>query len=187
MMKRVFPRFGAWIKGHRRGAMVALACIATVSAVGLVLATQSSVTVHMSWTVLPYQELQIAGSGTHGPSVTADYVMPQPEDYDLQRGYIEEMNSVALTVNSNIPWKVQVWTDETDMGQSDDKTFTKPISDFLLREHGGEYFPISNTPQILASGNRGSFDIGVDHRILLGSDYRPGSYGLEVVYTVMPK
>jgi len=60
-------------------------------------------------------------------------------------------------------------------------------SDFELREHGGSYSSISNTPQILVSGNRGSFDIGVDHRILLGSNYRPGDYGLEVVYTIMPK
>ena len=35
--------------------------------------------------------------------------------------------------------------------------------------------------------NGGSFEIGVDHRILLGSDYHSGNYCMETVYTVMPK
>ena len=177
----------AWAKKHRRALIAAVVAIAVMSLVGLVLADQQSVTVHMSWTVLPFQELRIAGSTAHGSSVTANYVMPQPDALDLQRGYMEEMHSLNLTANSNIPWKVQVWTESNDMGQSDDMLLTKPISDFELREHGGSYFAISNTPQILASGNRGSFDFGIDHRILLGSDYHPGDYGLEVVYTIMSK
>ena len=177
----------SWVKEHKRALIVIGVVAVVISVVGLVLADQQLVTVHMSWTVLPFQELRIAGSTSHGSSVTADYVMPQPDGLDLQRGCLEEMNSVDLTVNSNIPWKVQVWTESSDMGQSDDGSVTKFISDFELREHGGSYFSISNTPQILVSGNRGSFDIGVDHRILLGSDYRPGDYGLEIVYTIMPK
>jgi len=177
----------SWVKGHKRALIVIVVAMVVTSLVGLVLADQRSVTVHVSWTVLPFQELRIAGSTSHGSSATADYLMSQPDAFDLQRGYLEEMNSVDLTVNSNIPWKVQVWTESDNMGQTDDGTFTKPISDFQLREHGGDYFSISNTPQILASGNRGSFDIGVDHRILLESDYHPGDYGLEIVYTVMPR
>jgi len=53
--------------------------------------------------------------------------MPQPDALDLQQGYLEEMNSVNLTVSSNIPWKVQVWTESSDMGQSDDGSVTKFI------------------------------------------------------------
>jgi 3',5'-cyclic AMP phosphodiesterase CpdA len=97
------------------------------------------------------------------------------------------MNSIDLTINSNIPWKVQVWTEDTTMGNSHDALMSKPISDFELREHGGAYFQIANTPQILADGQRGSFEIGVDHRILLGDDYHDGDYGLEVVYTIIPQ
>ena len=177
----------SWMKEHKRALIFIVIVAAVISLVGLVLADQQSVTVHMSWTVLPFQELRIAGSTSHGSSVSADYVMPQPDALDLQQGYLEEMNSVNLTVSSNIPWKVQVWTESSDMGQSDDGSVTKFISDFELREHGGSYSSISNTPQILVSGNRGSFDIGVDRRILLGSDYHSGDYGLEVVYTIMPK
>jgi len=62
--------------------------------------------------------------------------MPQPDALDLQQGYLEEMNSVNLTVSSNIPWKVQVWTESSDMGESNDGSLAKPISDFELREHG---------------------------------------------------
>ena len=177
----------SWMKEHKRALIFIVIVAAVISLVGLVLADQQSVTVHMSWTVLPFQELRIAGSTSHGSPVSADYVMPQPDALDLQQGYLEEMNSVNLTVSSNIPWKVQVWTESSDMGESNDGSLAKPISDFELREHGGSYFSISNTPQILVSGNRGSFDIGIDHRILLGSNYRPGDYGLEVVYTIMPK
>ncbi|MEA3239302.1 MAG: hypothetical protein U9Q94_05930 [Candidatus Bipolaricaulota bacterium] len=177
----------SWVKGHKRALIAIVVAMVVTSLVGLVLADQQSVTVRLSWTVLPFQELRIAGSAGHGSSVTADYVMSQPDALDLQQGYLEEMNSVDLTVNSNIPWKVQVWTESSDMGESNDTLVTKPISDFELREHGSSYFSISKTPQILTSGSRGSFDIGVDHRILLGSDYRPGNYGLEIVYTIMPK
>jgi len=35
--------------------------------------------------------------------------------------------------------------------------------------------------------NGGSYEIGVDHRILLGSDYHPGKYCLKIVYTITPK
>jgi len=175
------------MRGRKR-ALVAVTVIAVVILiVGLVFADQRSATVRVSWTVLPFQELRIAGSSSQGSSVSADYAMPQPAALDLQRGYLEETNSVDLTVNSNIAWKIQVRTDSTNMGQSRDSAVLKPISDFMLREHGGSYFSISNAPQILASGSRGSFDIGVDHRILLGNDYSPGTYGLDIVYTIMPK
>ena len=36
-------------------------------------------------------------------------------------------------------------------------------------------------------GDGGSFQIGIDHCILLGSDCHPGNYGLETVYTITPK
>ena len=177
----------SWVEEHKRALIVVVVVAVVISLMGLVLAEQRSVSVRVSWTVLPFQELRIAGSTSHGSSDTADYLMSQPDAFDLQQGYLEEMNSVDLTVNSNIPWKVQVWTESSDMGESNDGSARKSISDFTLREHGGSYFSISKTPQILTSGNRGSFDIGVDHRILLGSDYHPGNYGLEIVYTIMPK
>ncbi len=179
-------RARTWIKGHKTTlAVVALAVIVT-SLVTLVIAEQKSATVRIHWTILPFQELRIVGSTAHGSSITTSYTMPQPDALDLQRGYIEEMDPITLNVNSNIPWKVQVWTEDSDMGASKDGLVTKPVSDFQLRVHGGTYFSISNAPQILTSGNRGSFSIGVDYRILLGKDYHPGDYGLDVVYTIMP-
>ncbi len=186
-VKTTQGRLGTWARDSKRALIVVAGLVVVVAFVGLSLADQRSVTARLTWNVLPFQELRIAGSPSREASVTADYVMPQPDAFDLQRGYLEETNSVDLTVNSNIPWKIQVRTESSDMGESKDGSVTKPISDFMLREHGGSYFSISTAPQILTSGNRGSFDIGVDHRILLGSDYRPGDYGLEIVYTIMPK
>jgi hypothetical protein len=186
-MRKPSRPFSKWIKLHKRAARIALASVIVVSFVGLVLANQSSTSIKVSWTVLPFQELRISGSTSQGPSVTTGYTMPQPDFLDLQRGYIEEMNSIELTINSNIAWKVQVWTENTTMGDSHDGLIRKPVSDFELREHGGTYFPISNTPQILADGQCGSFEIGVDHRILLEDEYHDGDYGLEVVYTIMPR
>ncbi len=186
-MIKALNTLNKYIRARKRAARITLATVIVVSFVGLVLANQTSITTKVSWTVLPFQELRIAGSNSHGPSISTTYAMPQPGFLDLQQGYVEEMDCVDLTINSNIPWKVQVWTENTTMGYSHDGLISKPVSDFELREHGGAYFPISNTPQILADGHRGSFEIGVDHRILLGDDYHDGDYNLEVVYTIIPK
>jgi len=35
--------------------------------------------------------------------------------------------------------------------------------------------------------NGGSFEIGVDHRTPLESNYHPGNYCLETAYTITPK
>jgi len=58
----------SWMKEHKRALIFIVIVAAVISLVGLVLADQQSVTVHMSWTVLPFQELRIAGSTSHGSS-----------------------------------------------------------------------------------------------------------------------
>ncbi len=186
-MIRPLSGINKYINAHKRVARIILASAIIISFVGLVLANQSSITAKISWTVLPFQELRITGSNSRGSSITTSYAMPQPDFLDLQRGYVEEMDSINLTINSNIPWKVQVWTEDTSMGHTHDGLINKPISDFELREHGGAYFPISDTPQILTDGQQGSFEIGIDHRIVLGKNYHDGDYALEIVYTIMPK
>ena len=174
-------------QAHKNISKIALVSAIVISVFGLVFANQRSTSVKVSWTVLPFQELRISGSSPQGSSVTTTYAVPEPTSIDIGRGYMEEMNSVSLTVNSNIPWKVQVWTESQSMGESKDGLLRKPVSDFELREHGATYFSITNTPQILACGQRGSYEIGVDHRILLEEDCHAGNYRLEVVYTIMPK
>lgn len=164
---------------------VAMLCLAI-----LAFAQQDSATVKVSWTVLPFQKLRIVGSSSEGPSVTASYALPQPTDFDLARGYLETESAIELSGASNIPWKVQVWTENQDMGQSFDGLATKSISDFKLREHGGgSYLTIAREPQVLASGQLGSFEIGVDYLVTLNEngEYRPGNYGLEITYVIMPR
>ena len=160
-------------------------CLAILS-----FAQQDSVTVKVGWTVLPFQELRIMGVSAKGSSVTASYLLPQPTEFDLDKGYLEAENAIGLSGASNIPWKVQVWTEDQDMGQSFDGLVTKSISDFKLREHGrGNYLTIAREPQVLVSGKLGSFEIGVDYLVTLNEngEYSPGDYGLAITYVIMPK
>jgi hypothetical protein len=46
---------------------------------------------------------------------------------------------------------------------------------------------ISGDYYVHLGGDGGSFEIGADHRTPLESNYHPGNYCLEIVYTIMPK
>lgn len=136
-------------------------------------AVQRSVTVELRWKVLPYQTLRLVGSGDDVTSVR--YAVPAPSALDVARGYIEDENAVRLQVVSNTPWKLQVRLEGTAAEDA-----------VLIRGDGGSYEPLSDAPRLLARGEHGSFDLGVDYRVLLDEN---GSARiddpLDLVYTIM--
>jgi hypothetical protein len=137
-------------------------------------AVQRSVTIHVRWKVLPYQTLRLVDGA--GSDAAAGYAIPEPSALDLSRGYIEDENAVRLHVVSNTDWKIQVWIESSSGSQGD----------VWIRRHGGTYAPVTGSPAVLASGSHGTYDIGVDYRILLadGAD-APAQEALDIVYTIM--
>ena len=151
-------------------------------------AVSRSVTVTVSWRILPFQSLTIAGEGGTGTSVVSHFNLRQPTAADLAAGYIEDDDALTLVAASNIPWTVQVHAIEPNMGRSNDGTYVKPLSDFLVRANNGRFFPIAQFDQPIASGGRGVYKLTLDYRVKLDpTSYRPGNYGLTLVYTITGK
>ena len=148
----------------------------------------ATATVTVTWTVLPFQSLSIAGEEGSKTSVVSHFDLRAPTPADLAAGYIEEDGALVLVAASNIPWTVKVHAVESNMGASYDGTYVKPLSDFLLRANEGAFFPITQFDQTLASGTRGEYKLTIDYKVKLNSDsYRPGDYGLTLVYTITGK
>jgi len=151
------------------GGLVLLAATAAYAA-------RQSVTIQARWRVLPYQSLRFSGSTDE--ILATGYTVPPLTSLDVARGYIEEENAVRLHVVSNTPWKIQVWTDRPNLEGT-------PPGDVQVRRHGGEYVSIVDSPQLLAAGLHGTYEIGVDYRILLGEDTTAFEEPVEIVYTIM--
>ena len=170
----------------RRCLTVLLTILFLLPAFALAAGPDSTAVVHVSWTVLPFQSLTVVGStaGT-GTSVTTSYTLPEPDAEDFSVGFIEEDEALVLKAASNIPWAVKVHALESDMGTSYDGSYTKPLSDFMIRANGGDFFSISTFDQVLASGGRGSYLLSVDYRVKVDEEtHKEGDYGLTLVYTI---
>jgi len=146
--------------------------------------SSASATVTVSWKVLPFQSLTILGGEGNGTSVTSHFELGTPTPAEIAAGFIEEDGALTLVAASNIPWTVKVHAVEANMGESYDGTYVKPLSDFLIRANGGEFTPISQLDQTLASGTRGSYQLTIDYKVLLDPEFKPGDYGITLVYTI---
>ncbi len=152
---------------------------------GLAAGKSATTTVTVSWRILPFQSLTIAGHGKVGTSVVSHFNLRQPTQADLAAGYIEDDGALTLVAVSNIPWAVKVHAVEPNMGTSNDGTYVKPLSDLMLRANGDKFSPISQFDQTVASGERGAYKLTIDYKVKLDSaSYRPGDYGLTLVYTI---
>ena len=159
-----------------------LLALAPVSA----LASQASVTVKVSWTILPIAILSIEGVG-HGSSVTVVTAIPSPSAEDLARGYLEIPKAVTLSVWANTDWTVLVQSLRPTLGASGG--FVWPCQDLELAVSGtGDYLPLSTRPQPLITGGRGVHRFQVDYRVELpATGVPPGDYQAVVLYTVTTK
>jgi hypothetical protein len=137
---------------------------------------EESVTVRARWTVLPYQTLRVLGSGEGSPGLS--YEIPLPTPIDRARGYIERSDAVRLQVVSNGPWKVLVWTEQLDLEG-------RAVSDVMIRGVDGSFFALSESPHLLASGGNGTFELGVDVRVMLDETGAGPSGALDLIYLIM--
>lgn len=148
-------------------------------------ASGTTVTVEVSWTVLPFQSLSIAGDGSGDAAVYSRFDLRQPTEADFAVGYIEVQSALTLKTASNIPWTVKVHALESDMGASDDGTYIKPLTDFSLRSNGGQYSSITGFDQTLASGDTGEYTLVIDYKVDTEKEtHKDGDYGLTLVYTI---
>ena len=167
-------------------------CQLTVSLLILLLAAISSsafasgttATVKVSFTVLPFQSLVIAGDDSGDATVYSRFDLRQPSEANSAVGYIEKKSALTLKAAGNIPWTVNVRALESDAGTSDDETYNKFLADFSLRSDGGSSSSIAGSDQTLAGGDTGEYILVIDYNIDTEKGaHRDGDYGLTVVYT----
>jgi hypothetical protein len=136
------------------------------------LAVDSSVAVEVRWRVLPYQSLRLVGADHE----VSSFPLPEPTADDRWQGYSDVENALRIQIASNTPWKLQVRLERSDLGSS-----------LEVRRHGDPYVRLTETPVILARGSNGTFDLGVDVRLVLGdSAANPRDALAPMVFTIMP-
>lgn len=162
----------AWSFGYagRKALVLLLLVVIGVSA----LAVDSSVTVEVRWRVLPYQSFSLVGAA--GQFSSFSFPLPEPTADSRLQGYSDEENALRIKVTSNIPWKLQVRLEGSDLGSS-----------LEVRRHGDAYVPLTETPVILTRGSNGAFDLGVDVRLRFGdSPADPRGALVPMIFTIMP-
>jgi hypothetical protein len=155
---------------ERRAVVLLLLVVVGVSA----LAVDSSVTVEVRWRVLPYQSLRLEGTDREFSS--SSFPLPEPTADDRLQGYSDVENALRIKITSNTPWRLQVRLEGSDLGSS-----------LEVRRHGDAYAQLTETPVVLARGSNGTFDLGVDVRLLLSdSPADPRGALAPMVFTIMP-
>lgn len=173
-----------YLLGFKAKLLVGLALIVAIPAAAL-FAESASGTATVSFQLAPSQSLSISSGSSNGRSAVSAVRIPRPSATELQRGYVEQLSAVRLNIQSNIPWKVMVRTDDVSMGRSFDGQFVKPVSDLKVRAQGRTYLTLSNRDQTLAAGHHGSHNIAVDYKTLFDSKtHHDGNYLIKVVYTI---
>ena len=166
-----------------RGLAILVSFVLSLSAVTQ---ADNSATGRVGFNVLPTQTLAVFGQGgSGGQSVTSTFFIPTPTAADLARGFIERPEESTLVATSNIPWAITVRTPDADMGRSDDGSYVRPISDLQVRAEGRPYLTMSGEDQVIAHGEPGRYEVGVDYLIRFdGNNYHAGDYRITLIYTI---
>jgi hypothetical protein len=77
-------------------------------------ASGTTATVEVSFAVLPFQSLFVAGDDSGDATVYSRFDLRQPTEADFAVGYIEERSALTLEAVSNIPWTGKVHKVDTE-------------------------------------------------------------------------
>lgn len=118
-----------------------------------------------------------------------DFVFANQQDYD--QGITQQAAS-TFSVNANVPWKVFVSaSQETFIGP---EGATMPADVFSLAVTGSEFAQLQaeNADAPLVIGNRGDAQapgntFTVDYKANPGYGYDPGTYQIDLIFTITPQ
>ena len=121
--------------------------------------------------------------------LTIENIKPFPtigaDDYN--RGYVDLKDAVTLSVSSNIPWKIVIYTNKINLYKSRGKF--KSVEDFQCKVGSEPYQSISQKPLVIAKGKRGIQDhkIKIDYRMKTNwGDTPPGKWELKPEFRIEP-
>jgi len=160
-----------------------IAAVAYLSLSVILLAAEDSVTVEVSFSIVPFATISLSG-GPESGSVQVATSIPTPTSVDVARGYLELPSAVSLTVASNTHWTVFVQALSRTLGTSYDGVFTWDIAALRVGTKGG-FVPVSMDPQAVVQGIQGEHPVSVDYRISLPETGLPeGNYEATLLYTI---
>ncbi|MCH7496023.1 MAG: hypothetical protein IH825_08050 [Candidatus Marinimicrobia bacterium] len=95
-------------------------------------------------------------------------------------------NNNPVNWSSDIDWIITIASLDINLGQSDDTSYTKPLSDLEWKTSPQPtWITMLTTDATVDTGTSGSGSIDIDYKFLLAWDTdRPGTYGATVRYTI---
>lgn len=89
---------------------------------------QATATVNVN--LEPFQSLSTSDSPSLSKIVTTTYKVTSITDVDVNRSYIERREAITLVIRSNTDWRLNVEALNSNMGDSFNGVYVKPIEDF---------------------------------------------------------
>ena len=121
--------------------------------------------------------------------LTIENIKPFPtigaDDYN--RGYVDLKDAVTLSVSSNIPWKIVIYTNKINLYRSRGKF--KSVDNFKCRVGSEPYQTFSQNEGIIVEGKGGIKDqtIKLDYRMNISwIDTPPGKWELKPEFRIEP-
>jgi hypothetical protein len=117
---------------------------------------------------------------------TYTIAFPTPTAEDLDRGYIEVLNALQISLWSNSSWALSLGAFDQSMGTVDG--ISKPVSDLQWRYSGeATYTPLSQSSSSIQNSNdtlcNGTYSL--DMRVLTSwLNDPPGNYSATLIFTI---
>lgn len=138
--------------------------------------TQNNQSLSLEFSLQPIQKLIFENSKSFPPINIHDY----------EREYLEIKDAVTLSISSNVPWKVVVFTNQINLYKSYRKF--KSVNNFKWRSSFKPFQSISNTPKVILRGKAGvkDFKIELDYLIKLNwKNTPPGRWEFQPVFKLV--
>ncbi len=108
-----------------------------------------------------------------------------PTSTDFNAGEkVSSNNTISWWANEN--WIMTVMSLDPNLGQSDDLSYTKPLSDLMWQlTVGGSWASMTTSGVTVKTGVAGSGSFGMDYKFLLSwAADKPGTYTATIQYTI---
>ncbi len=111
---------------------------------------------------------------------------PRIDGNDMSKGYVEQRNAVTLSVSSNVPWRVVIYTRRVNLYVTPGRF--KPVGHFQFRAGNFRFRSISSNPVTVMEGKGGvkNFKIVIDYRLKIGWSDPPGRFDFQPQFRIEP-
>ncbi|MBC8213169.1 MAG: hypothetical protein H8E71_00800 [Candidatus Marinimicrobia bacterium] len=136
---------------------------------------QNTQSLSLEFSLLPVQKLFIENTKSFPPINASDY----------EANNIGINDAVTLSVSSNVPWKVVIFTNQMNLYKSFGKY--KPVQKFQWRSGAKSFQSISNKPEVVLQGEAGVKDLKIklDYRLKLDwKNTPPGMWGFRPEFKI---